>query len=203
MGTELVRRRVSRETFEQMEKYVAEFRRWNARINLASKKTLNQIWDRHILDSLQLSDFIHSHISVLDLGSGGGLPGVILAIHDQYQGNGSHFHLVESDNRKCAFLRQVVHVCALENISIHSERIEKCAPLKGDMVVARGLTSLSRLLELAERHSKNGFCIFPKGQNWKNELTEAQKEWDMEYKIHRSVTDSEARLLEIGSFSRV
>jgi 16S rRNA (guanine527-N7)-methyltransferase len=191
---------VSRETFEKLELLERELRRWQAIKNLVGPATLDQVWDRHIADSLQLLDLAPEARTWLDLGSGAGFPGLVLAIAGVERG--LKVHLVESNSRKCAFLRHIARLTGSAAI-IHEARLEAIIPDfigKADVVSARALAALTQLLDWTAPVLKTGTIgLFPKGRDAEIELTEARKKWTFEAEILPSLTDSEARILRITS----
>jgi 16S rRNA (guanine527-N7)-methyltransferase len=191
---------VSRETKEKLELLERELRRWQAIKNLVGPATLDRIWDRHIVDSLQLLDLAPEARTWLDLGSGAGFPGLVLAIAGAERG--LRVHLVESNSRKCAFLRHVVRLAGAP-ATIHEARLEAVIPGfvgRVEVVSARALAALPLLLEWTEPLLKVGTIgLFPKGRDAEIELTEARKRWTFAADILPSRTDSEARILRITS----
>ena len=191
---------VSRETKEKLELLERELRRWQAIKNLVGPATLDRIWDRHIVDSLQLLDLAPEARTWLDLGSGAGFPGLVLAIAGAERG--LRVHLVESNSRKCAFLRHVVRLAGAP-ATIHEARLEAVIPGfigRAEVVSARALAALPLLLEWTEPLLKAGTIgLFPKGRDAEIELTEARKRWTFAADILPSRTDSEARILRITS----
>ncbi len=191
---------VSRETLEKLELLERELRRWQAIKNLVGPATLDRIWERHVIDSLQLLEHAPAARTWVDLGSGAGFPGLVLAIAGQERG--LTVHLVESNSRKCAFLRQIARLTGASAI-VHEERLEAVIPgfvSKADVVSARALASLTQLLEWTEPMLKTGTTgLFPKGRDAESELTEARKRWTVKADILPSRTDSEARILRITS----
>jgi 16S rRNA (guanine527-N7)-methyltransferase len=191
---------VSRETFEKLELLERELRRWQAIKNLVGPATLDRIWDRHIVDSLQLLDLAPDAGTWLDLGSGAGFPGLVLAIAGAERG--LQVHLVESNSRKCAFLRHIARLTGAP-AKVHEARLETVVPGfvgKADVVSARALASLPMLLDWTEPLLKAGTMgLFPKGRDAEIELTEARKKWTFEAEILPSLTDPEARILRITS----
>jgi 16S rRNA (guanine527-N7)-methyltransferase len=191
---------VSRETIEKLELLERELRRWQAIKNLVGPATLDQIWERHIVDSLQLLSLAPEAQTWVDLGSGAGFPGLVLAIAGAERG--LKVHLVESNSRKCSFLR---HVSRLTDAgaTVHEARLETVIPSfigKADVVSARALASLTMLLEWTEPMLKAGTIgLFPKGRDAEIELTEARKRWTFETDVLPSLTDSQARILRITS----
>lgn len=195
---------VSRETFDKMQKFVALVQKWTPKINLIGSSTVNDIWDRHVVDSAQLyplspPTFHHW----LDLGSGGGFPGIIMAIIGLEHQPNAHFTLIESDNRKSAFLRTAVRELSLQ-ATVIAERIENTSPKNADVISARALGSLSSLLPDLKRHlHSDGAALLHKGRQYKGEMLDAQLNWSFELNDYPSITDSEARLLEIKRIQSV
>ena len=192
---------VSRETRALLETYVAELRRWQRVTNLVGPATLQQVWSRHIADSLQLSGLAAGRTWV-DLGTGAGLPGLIIALADP----GRLVHLVESDARKCAFLHEVVRRTGA-SATIHRGRIETIIDgldPRPAVVTARALAPLSILLGFSETLLRTGAIgLFPKGRDSADELTEARKSWRFSVDILPSQTDSAARILRVYDLARV
>ncbi|QFT58262.1 Ribosomal RNA small subunit methyltransferase G [Sulfitobacter sp. THAF37] len=194
---------VSRETLERLEQFSSLVARWTVKINLISKSTLDDIWRRHILDSAQLFDLVPSFDHWADLGSGGGLPGIVLAILAKEQNPAGQITLVESDQRKGIFLKTAIRELDL-NAIVLTERIEKVPPLNADALSARALSDLSTLLTFAERHLVNhGTAVFPKGQNWRKEDEEARKTWSYSLDPVKSKTSAAAAVLLIKDIKRV
>lgn len=193
---------VSRETSDRLHSYVALIEKWNPRINLVSKASIQDIWDRHIWDSAQVFDVEPVNGHWADLGSGGGLPAIVLAILAKQHVPDAIVHMVESDQRKCAFLRTVVRELDL-NAKVISERIEKLPSINANVISARALTDLDGLLGFAHLHGATGSAaIFQKGENWKKELREAQKNWSFHYEEHNSHTNPRAVILKIEEIAR-
>lgn len=197
---------VSRETFKRLEVYAATLKKWNPKINLVSKNSLEQLWSRHILDSMQVfsvPDDLHKVGHWLDIGSGGGLPGVIVAILAAEKTPELKVSLIESDQRKSAFLRNVARECGI-SIAVTSDRIELAEPRATDVLSARALADLDQLLAYTERHcSKDGVSIFPKGANWKKEVDNARERWRFDFEAITSLTEPEAVILKIKGVERV
>ncbi|MDU8927979.1 16S rRNA (guanine(527)-N(7))-methyltransferase RsmG [Alisedimentitalea sp. MJ-SS2] len=195
---------VSRETFDRLRIYADLLEKWNPRINLVAKSTLLDLWQRHFLDSLQVFRLLDAAVPHwADLGSGGGFPGLIVAIAAAEAGNPAKTTLVESDQRKAAFLRTVLRETSV-SAQVIAQRIKKVPPLRADVLSARALAELSTLLEFAHLHlADGGTCLFPKGRNWKSELQTAQKAWHFSFEAIPSQTDSEAVILKIKGIARV
>ncbi len=195
---------VSRETLARLEIYAAELARWNPRINLVAASTLPDLWRRHFADSAQLLAFRPPTARRwLDLGSGAGFPGLVLAILARESAPDLRLHLVESDQRKCTFLRHVATATATE-VDISPVRIESLKPQAADVVSARALAPLSGLLGHAAIHlAPGGIGLFPKGRTVHNELADAKRPWRFEARVHPSLTDPEAAIVETGAPTRV
>lgn len=179
----------------KLQTYVDLLVKWQAKINLVGPDTLPNVWSRHILDSAQLAPLIGPDQKVADLGSGAGFPGLVLAIIMKEQG--VDVHVVESDQRKCAFLREVNRVCEA-GATIHTARIEALDSLQADVVTSRALASLDQLLQFADIHRlSTGKSLFLKGKRWREELTQAQKSWKIETIEHPSCTEPAGCILEL------
>jgi 16S rRNA (guanine527-N7)-methyltransferase len=189
---------VSRETFPRLEAYVDLLLRWNSRINLIGRSTASDVWQRHILDSAQLLPLLLPGARTLvDLGSGAGLPGLVLAILGVPE-----VHLIDSDQRKCAFLREAARAAAAP-AAVHAGRIEDAPGFAADVVTARALAPLHRLLEHAEKYiGPNSRCLFLKGRSAAEELTEAGKLWSMRARLVPSATDEAAAIVCIENPAR-
>ena len=182
---------VSRETLARLEAYAGLLVRWSARINLVGANTLGDLWRRHFLDSAQLLAHVPPATqSVIDLGSGAGFPGLVLAITGV-----PGVELVEADARKCAFLREAARLTDAP-VVIHNARIEAAEPHIVDVVTARGCAPLDRLLVLAQPFIGPGtLCLFPKGERANQELTAASQAWTMDATCHDSCTDRRGVIL--------
>lgn len=190
---------VSRETFERLEHYEMLLKKWNPKINLVSKATLDEIWDRHIVDSAQIFKMAPQDAqNWCDLGSGGGFPGMVIAILSRELAPDRKVTLIESDQRKCAFLRTVARETGCR-VTVKVDRIEKIAPLNADILSARALADLSSLLGFAQIHlSDGGTCLFPKGASWEKEIEVAQDSWRFEYEAITSETSEDAVILRMN-----
>lgn len=189
---------VSRETIGRLEIYATLLTRWQARINLVGPDTLPDLWTRHILDSAQLWPLLPPQARRLaDLGSGAGFPGLVLAIL-----GAPDVHLVESDARKCAFLREAARLTKTK-VTILNRRIEQVEPLSADVITARALAPLTRLLDWAAPHlGPGGQCLFLKGRGAEDELTATAKEWKIGHRRIASLTDPEGVVLQLQEVCR-
>lgn len=184
---------VSRETVEMLREYVALLLHWNRRINLVGARDEATLWQRHVLDSLQLAALLPARAARgIDLGSGAGFPGLVLAAACRVP-----FDLVESDQRKAAFLHEAARRLDVP-VAVHAVRIEQARLPPAPLVTARALAPLDRLLTLAAPLlAPGGTCLFPKGETACNELTEAAKQWQMEVERVPSRTHERSVILRI------
>lgn len=194
---------VSRETFDALKAFEAYVRRWNTAINLVSRNSLNDLWSRHIADSAQVFKARPSGASSwVDLGSGGGFPGLVVAILAKGAQPDLKVTLVESDIRKATFLRQAAQALTLQ-VTVLSYRIESLPPLHADVLSARALAPLSDLLSYADIHLRSGgTAIFPKGARYAEELAQAREAWDFDVETVPSASDTDAAILAIRNIHR-
>lgn len=194
---------VSRETSDDLDRFSELLLKWNRKINLVSRSSENDIWKRHIEDSLQVWGLKPEKLdSWADLGSGGGFPGIVIAIVARTEKPELQVNLVEADARKCAFLHTVATNLNL-NARIINTRIEDLQPLNTDVISARALASLPTLLEMAKKHLQpKGICLFPKGETVHKEIEAARKLWSFECISHPSQTSPASAILEIGAIER-
>jgi 16S rRNA (guanine527-N7)-methyltransferase len=190
---------VSRETLDRLDRFVATLLTWQQRINLIASSTEPKLWTRHIADSLQLLALAPQARTWVDLGSGGGFPGLVIAcaLADT---PGARVHLVESSTKKATFLREAVRV-ADAPAEVHAVRIEDFVdnfPLPVDVVTARALAPLVDLLAAAYPLLKTGAVgLFPKGQDVGSELTNAAKCWSIRSSLAQSLTDPRGQIVRI------
>ncbi|SLN33504.1 16S rRNA (guanine(527)-N(7))-methyltransferase RsmG [Pseudooctadecabacter jejudonensis] len=187
---------VSRETKEKLEEYVRLLAKWNKSINLVAPVSLNDVWSRHIEDSAQIMSFADSNWETwIDIGSGGGLPGLVIAILDEQH---RPITLVESDTRKCSFLRTVKRELNL-NVDVQNLRIEHFRGSAADILSARALAPLDQLLQFVPHLLKaDGKALFLKGETHRDEIEVAQENWRFELTVHPSKTHPAAGILEIA-----
>lgn len=195
---------VSRETTERLKAYAALLVKWNPKINLVAKSTIPDLWQRHIADSAQLWQLAPTgKRNWLDIGSGAGFPGLVIAAIAAEKAPDLFVTMVESDRRKSVFLQSAAREMGV-TVKVITQRIEALEPQIADILSARALSSLPQLLEFAELHRKpSGICLFPKGVRVDSELTAASTCWHMSYKTFPSMTDPDAVILRIGEFNRV
>lgn len=197
--------RVSRETSERLMAFSALFEKWAAAINLVAPSTRNELWQRHIADSAQIFQLHPEPVHWIDLGSGGGFPGVITAIFLAELGAG-HVDLIESNQKKAAFLRTALRECGGRG-AVHCMRIEEAQskiPLC-DSISARALGDLSLLLDFSApwAEKNDGLKLFlHKGRDYQREIDAAHGSWDFDLVKHGSVLEADSVILEISSLRR-
>lgn len=185
---------VSRETLDRLILYAALLEKWQKAVNLVARATLDDVWTRHMLDSAQLAPLIPAGAArLLDLGSGAGFPGLVLAIM-----TGLPTRLIESDAKKGTFLREVARQAGAA-VTVETVRIEAAAAADpADVITARALAPLDSLLGYAARFlAPGGVCLFLKGQSWEEELTRARATWTMASTTHPSVTNPQSIILKL------
>jgi 16S rRNA (guanine527-N7)-methyltransferase len=195
---------VSRETAERLDRYVALLGQWQTKTNLVAPSTLPHIWTRHVADSLQLLDLKPDARIWIDLGSGGGFPGVVLACA-LAETAGAQIHLVERNAKKAAFLREAIRVTAAPGVVHLSEIGDIVEKWTGrvDCVTARALAPLNQLVDFVEPLvAKGATALFLKGQDVEAELTESTKYWNIKHKLHSSRTGGQGWIVEIDRIER-
>ena len=193
---------VSRETFDRLQAFEQMFRKWSSKINLAAPSALEDLWSRHILDSAQLVNLQKPEGIWLDLGSGGGFPGLIIAILMRDQ-PGAYIHLVESVGKKAVFLKVALMEVGGRG-EVHNMRINEAVAGIVDVkiVTARALAPLRDLLALASPWlSRGALGLFHKGREFKEELALARDDWTFDLIEHVSKVDAESVILEISNVS--
>lgn len=195
---------VSRETHDRLDIYAALLRKWNPKINLVAPSTIADLRSRHITDSAQLynqapTSFEHW----VDLGSGGGFPGLVVAILVYENGSRGKITLIESDARKSAFLRTVLRETGVD-ATVITDRIENVTPQGADVVSARALAHMIKLLDFTNRHlSPEGVALLHKGRHWEKELRDAQQTWQFTYSAVKSVVQDNSVILNVAGVHRV
>ncbi len=204
LDQERVHNCVSRETYERLAIIVAQLHKWQPRINLVSPSTVATVWRRHILDSLQLFMLYPDALRWLDIGSGGGFPGLVLGALLAEKQSGQ-ITLVESNAKKCAFLRETARLAKLPAVVVN-KRIEEVLPELNypyQILTARALAPLDRLLGYAQPFLDKGtVCLFPKGQDVDEEIENASRCWNFTYDLVDSETDVAAKIMIVKSASR-
>lgn len=189
---------VSRETLRAFEAHIDLLEKWQPKINLVSGASLKDAWMRHVVDSAQLWPLLPEGAKVLtDFGSGGGFPGLTLAILGRER-PGFAAHLIESDKRKAAFLREAARATGAP-VTVHDARVEALRPWPSDIITARALAPLRELLALAAPFVTDGtMALFPKGKTGDQELTDARGWGRFEAESFPSHTDGEARIFRLS-----
>jgi len=191
---------VSRETLDRLRRYDELLRRWQNAINLVSAASLTDVWRRHFWDSAQLLPLIPADArSLLDVGSGAGFPGLVLAILGV-----KGVTLVESDGRKCAFLREVARETGAA-VTIHAERVERLSDRipPPDIITSRAVASLDLLLDRIKLYiTPNTICLFHKGRRVDGEIEQARKRWTMQLEKIPSETDPSGVILKLEDIGR-
>jgi 16S rRNA (guanine527-N7)-methyltransferase len=165
---------VSRETLDRLDRIIDTLDDWRTRSNLIGPREWPVIWTRHVADCFQILDLIPEDAKVVDLGSGAGFPGLIIAAARP----AGHVTMIESVGKKCAFLRAAIEAAGL-NATVRQERVESVEPMPADFVTARAFAPLPKLLDYAAPWLKRGASgLFFKGERWKEELTDASQTWN-------------------------
>lgn len=196
--------KVPRETIHRLEVYAALLTEWQTRHNLVSSKTIPELWQRHFADSAQLLALAPTAKTWLDLGTGAGFPGLVVAILAANQGT-LRMHLVESTAKKCAFLAHVAQMTDT-SVDIHCNRIEELArseSIEPDVVSARALAPMPRLLELAAPFFRSGTRgLFLKGRDAEREIEAARAHWHFTCRLHPSLTSNDSSIIEVTELSK-
>lgn len=199
-GLQLLNRyvNITPEVFSRLTLYHALLIKWQVKINLIANDSLQDVWKRHFLDSLQLLPLMPSGGKpVIDMGSGAGFPGMALAIAGI-----PNVHLIESDAKKIVFLKEVARITSTD-IFIHHSRIEDCKIPDAAVIIARALAPLPELLTYASGNvSRETICFFPKGKNYAKEISDAQKGRVFDHALIQSVSDNEGVILRISNLRR-
>lgn len=194
---------VSRETFERLLAFEQLFRKWNQRINLVASSTEGEIWRRHVLDSAQLMSIAPDATNWLDLGSGGGFPGLVVAF--LLQGRRGFIRLVESNRKKASFLQTTTGQFSLP-AQVFAQRIHDCYQLvpQPEIVTARAVAPLVALLDIAAPWLTNGATgLFHKGRDYRQEMAESAHHWAFDLIEHPSLVDPEGVVLEFRNVRSV
>jgi 16S rRNA (guanine527-N7)-methyltransferase len=188
---------ISRETIMLLEGYVELIYKWHKKINLVSFKSREEIWQRHINDSLQLLGFIKDKdVHLIDIGSGAGFPGIVLSIAGVEQ-----VTLVESNRKKAAFLLQASKFSD-NKILILNEKVE-FLKLEGDILTTRGFSSLSNIFTLTSNYKIRNKYLLLKGAKYMQELSDARNNWSFNCNIYESATSIDGKILEINDISKI
>jgi len=196
---------VSRETIISLEKYEKMLIIANKSLNLIGSSTVSEIWNRHFLDSFQVIDFIEKNEkSLVDVGSGAGFPGIVLAIAAKDKKIPLKITLIDKSPKKIIFLKKIIKELNLNVQTLNKNILEDDVKFKGDIFVARAFKPLSVILKLIHNKGEKWKKIFIfQGKTWRKELQQASKNWDIEYKQRRSITNSDSVILEIEDFKKI
>ena len=195
---------VSRETIDNLQCYVDLLIEWQSKFNLVSKNSLADVWQRHIADSAQLFKFFDENTNlVYDFGSGAGFPALVLAIIAKEKRPDIKFKLVESITKKTLYLNAVKDKIGLDNVEIFNNRVENLKLPYADVITARAMTALDGLLKYSALFAdKKTRMIFPKGQSFEIELSEAKKKWDFKLNIYENEICSDGVVLVLENLRR-
>jgi 16S rRNA (guanine527-N7)-methyltransferase len=189
---------VSRETLEQLQLYANMLADWQAQMNLVGASTLADVWGRHMLDSAQLAAFIPElgGTTIVDLGSGAGFPGMVLAIL-----GAQHVTLIDSVGKKCRFMQAVADALGIAGrVSVTNRRIEELSPFSTQFITSRACAPLERLIPWGYRFKgKDMRWLLLKGENVDAELAVAAENWTFDQKQHQSLSDPRGKLLELSN----
>lgn len=194
---------VSRETIEHLKAYETSLREWQNKFNLVSSASLEDSWNRHFLDSMQLFKYIPQDVQTLyDFGSGAGFPGMVLAIMAKEKTPYLKVSLIESIKKKTLYLKHVAEMTGA-NVEVLNERIENLPRQKADVITSRAMTALDGLLGYAFPFcGKKTLCIFPKGKKYAEEIAEARKHWKFDCQAMPSEYSDEGVILLINNLSK-
>ena len=195
---------VSRETITSLVKYENYLIKSNKTLNLIGKSTINEIWLRHFLDSSQVIDFIDKNTSsLIDLGSGAGFPGLIIAILAKDRKIQLKVKLIEKSPKKASFLREIVNYLNLNVEVLNINAFTHVKKLEADLIVARAFKPLKIILQFLDKNTKNWKKVFLfLGKTGQVELLQASKNWDIQYKQRMSVTSSDSIVIEINKLKK-
>lgn len=191
-----VKYNVSRETFNKLIIYKNLLFKWQNTINLVSRGTLEKFWNRHILDSLQIIDYINGN-NILDIGSGAGFPGMVLALCGDF-----NVTCIDSDSRKMIFLEEVARQTS-RKVNILTKRIEDFTHYDFETVCSRGFSSLTALIKLTKKHTKENYGVFLKGVKIYEEIEEAKQNFNFKYTMFDSITDKSGKVIIVEQISYI
>ena len=195
---------VSRETITSLKKYEEMLKKFNKNLNLVGESTINQIWHRHFLDSAQVIDFITKNDkNLIDLGSGAGFPGLVLAILSKDRQIPMKITLIEKSALKASFLSEVINNLELDVEVQHLNILDQPNKLKSDLFTARAFKPLKIILQFIDKKAEDWRKIFLfLGKTGRNELLQASKNWDIKYKQRMSITSSDSIVIEINKLKK-
>ena len=202
---ELQQYNVSRETLQKLQDFVALLQEWNAKMNLVSKKSLEDVWQRHVLDSIQLVKYLPQNPRCLvDIGSGAGFPGIVLAIVLQEKFPEAKVILVESITKKTVYLKDVCTKLGLTNTTVENSRIENISIKNVDVITARAVAALDMLCLYAfDLATKNIRMLFLKGRSYTDEVTAAEQKWKFNLQVYPNLYSSDGVVLELSNLWKI
>ena len=176
--------------------------KWQRAVNLISPNTIDEIWHRHFADSVGLYNHIPSSVkTIADVGSGGGLPAIVCAIIAKGRNQDLHITMIESDNKKCMFLKECIRILKL-NATVINDRIENVKGEQFDLMTARALADFTTLLFMADSLSIKS-ALLQKGEKWEGEINNASQKYSFQYTHHVSITNENAKLIHITQFEKI
>ena len=189
---------VSRETLNSFCEYESLLSKWNKKINLVSKNTLVDIWDRHFLDSGQIINHVDASGKIwVDVGSGAGFPGLVIALLLRDRKIDCDLILVEKNTKKVFFLNEVIRNLNL-NVKVINNSINCIEPLNADILTARAFSELKDLIQIAHQHRKTqGICLFLKGENYRFELDKTLNYWFFDYDVVDSLSNPSGKIIRV------
>ena len=195
---EILVNNVSHETMDRLDSFAAHLEQWNQHINLVSRHSIGDMWKRHILDSAQLIKLLPQGArNLLDIGTGAGFPGLVLAILAAEYYPGLQVILMESHSRKVEFLKSTCRIIGIIPKIIHG-RAELHPSVNADIITARAVAPLYELLALTYRHvTQNGLCLFLKGREIEEEINHARLQWKFSYSLVASITSDSGSILRL------
>ena len=195
---------VSRETITSLKKYESYLIKSNKTLNLIGESTINEIWIRHFLDSSQVIDFIdENHKGLVDLGSGAGFPGLVIAILAKDRKIPLNVKLIEKSPKKASFLKEIINILNLNAEVLNLNVLKLPKNLEADLIIARAFKPLKIILPFIDKNTQNWKKIFLfLGKTGQVELLQASKRWDIKYKQRMSITSSDSIVLEINKLKK-
>ena len=189
---------VSRETIKSLFEYEILLSKWNSKINLVSKNTLAHVWNRHFLDSGQIIKHVDaSRKRWVDVGSGAGFPGLVIALLLRDREIDCELVLIEKSTKKVYFLNEVIRKLDL-NVKVLNNDIGNVEPLNADILSARAFSELNDLIQIAHIHRKeNGICLFLKGENYRLEIDKTLNYWFFDYDIFNSLSNPSGKIIRV------
>lgn len=184
---------------KSLEDYVSRLLDENGKYNFIGKSTIDQMWNRHILDCAQLIQYIKNpQKKFADLGSGAGLPGVVLSLLGLKE-----IHLIEKSFRKADFLRKIKNISP-NRIFVQQVKLEELENINFDCIMSRALAPLDKLLEYCQKFLKDdGYCLFLKGKNLPLEISQAKQKFSFEFELFPSLTSKESNIIRINKISKL